>query len=90
MTILYQADLCAIQFESLAGWAEIKGELDTTQWYYYVTVSADATGLAPGTHEAWVRAYNYRIGRCIRVVFTVEDATATARMSWGRIKALYP
>jgi hypothetical protein len=89
VTILYQADLCGIQFESLAEWAEVKGDLDTTHYYYFVTVTADATELAPGTYETWVRAYNYRIGRCIRIVFAVEDLTATHRLSWGRIKALY-
>jgi hypothetical protein len=56
---------------------------------YRVTVSADASGLAPGEHIGWVRATSEPCTRCMKVILTVTGATPAEAASWGKIKVLY-
>jgi hypothetical protein len=82
-------DLCMLQgLVSLADWLDV--EQRAVDWIeYHLTVTADATGLAVGTYESWVRASAETIGRCLPVTFIVGETTPTQPLSWGRIKALY-
>jgi len=57
--------------------------------HYQVLVTADASDLAVGTYESWIRAEAETIGRCLPVTFTVGEVTPTNLPSWGAIKALY-
>jgi hypothetical protein len=62
-------------------------------WLLHVT--ADATGLPPGTYETAMEVISssYGVSRCLPTTFIVEGTTATPPMSWpmswGRVKSLY-
>lgn len=54
-----------------------------------LVVTADATGLAPGTYETWIQVADDWVARCLHVVFTVEALTPAPATSWGSVKSIY-
>lgn len=63
-------------------------------------VTADATGLVPGTYETWIQVANGTLrARCLHVILNVGESTGVPDSdetqppaqgtSWGRIKTIY-
>lgn len=77
-TVETRAPWCTAWIEFLDGWTR------------RLHVTADASGLSPGTYETWVEVEGGAdISRCLRTTFIVEGSVATEMPSWGRVKALY-
>jgi hypothetical protein len=62
-----------------------------TRWSpaYDVTFHADASGLAVGTHDAWIEVIGPACYECVRVLFTVPTPVPAQRLTWGAIKARF-
>jgi hypothetical protein len=86
-TIWWQT--CSMAIDTHASWctAWVEGDYGVRSLH----VTADAIGLPPGIHETAIELANIGVGvaRCLPLVFTVEEPTATSSGSWGRVKALY-
>jgi hypothetical protein len=87
---------CELQSE----WCDIWSVTSLTEWlafeatyedprHAHLTVIADASGLAPGTHKGWVRATAPAVCQCLEVTLIVSETTPTTSPSWGAIKAFY-
>lgn len=89
---------CPITFDATAPWISL--DTEWFDWYTVtITVTADATGLATGTHACWVRGLHECVG-CTRVLLTVEASSQgvpedppvpgpAQQVSWGTLKGLY-
>lgn len=81
--------LCDVAFDSPSPFLLVEFEV-SAMGGYDVTVTADATGLAPGNHFGYVRAYtNMPCETCIPVYLTVTPGTPAQRATWGGIKSVF-
>lgn len=81
--------LCDVAFDSPTSFLSVGFEV-SAMGGYDVTVTADATGLAPGYHFGYVRAYtNMPCETCIPVYFTVTPGTPVMNTTWGSIKSVF-
>jgi hypothetical protein len=84
-----QTDLCTLRsLEPMADWLSVSAT-NVGFRHYKLAVTADASNLAVGTYESWIRAEAETIGRCLPVTFVVGETTPMPGMTWGAIKALY-
>lgn len=83
---------CDMNVDTHAAWCTAWDEVDEDSRQQRLYVRADAAALPPGTYETEIELsinYGGLVARCLPVVFTVENPTATSRMSWGSVKAIY-
>lgn len=86
----YWSGLCPVTVDTHAPWCTAWAE-SVAYEVAELHVTADAAGLATGTYETAIElSAGSTTSRCLPVMFTVdEQPTATASVSWGRVKALY-
>ena len=86
---------CPVQFMEMADWMEL--DVDWDEYYYQanLTITVNASGLAPGTYPAVIRAVS-QIAYCASVLVHVEPVSSvpvsdpiTRATSWGEIKRMY-
>lgn len=89
-TLLDEIGHCLVEVDPGAAWLRVK--VVSIPWHDQsrIELSADATGLSPGTYQAWVQASSPMWSTdCLKVVFTVGDLTPALQTSWSAIKAQY-
>jgi hypothetical protein len=76
---------------ALVDWLDVETRFRDANNYVTLAITADASGLAAGTYEGWVRgSFPYAgISPCMSVTFIVSETTPTNSPSWGTIKSLY-
>jgi len=77
--------LCEVYFSSPADWLDVAA-MPSPSGGYDVFVTADASGLALGTHETVIQALTPTCTACVQIVLTVSTATPVQRETWGNIK----
>jgi hypothetical protein len=79
---------CPVTVDTHAPWCAASVEF-VDEVYRYIHVTADATGLPPGTYVTSIEVGSPSVSRCVPTTFLVEGPTATPTVSWGRVKTLY-
>ncbi len=80
--------LCDVIFYPEAPWLLLDVVTSPTGGYD-ITVTADATGLAPGNHTGWIVGYTPSCSSCFQVLLTVTGGSPTQYETWGTIKHLF-